>query len=436
MIERNLFYYRIFIVIFWIEACFGFVSEELLPFDALVQLKSPLFFLFDVALVVLGLKTITLRRDKIILWSFVIIAILSTLIINHEGVISFVNGFRQFIGMLFFIPIVRYLITCDRGAEFKQKIDKQLYIFLCLQPFCLVEQFIRYGAGDRGGGTMGDGSSGPISSLICIISFYLISQKWDSNNYFKSLRENKKYIFLLFPVFLNETKISLIYIAVYFILLYRYEIKNIGKLILLSPVFLVMMFGLYNVYLYATHQEDTDVLSVEFIHDYLIGNDIDDIIQFSQLSADGEFEADNIWFVDLPRFLKIGLIPSTLSSTNGGLTFGAGLGQFKGGTTLDKTKFSKDNKWVLNGSIFMIYMYVIQLGIVGLIWGITSFVVIIRKGDSSIGMANKNRLFMIFMYIVTLFYLPMLTFLPFAVVFYYICAMSTIKIGDKANSDN
>ncbi len=429
MIERNLFYYRIFIVIFWIEACYGFVSEELLPFAHLDALQSPLFFLADVVLVVLGFKTITLLRDKIILWSFVAIAVLSTLVINHIGMIPLVNGSRQFIGMLFFIPILRYLLTCDQGAVFKQKIDKHLYIFLCIQSVCLVEQFVRYGAGDHGGGSMGNGYSGPISTLICMISFYLASQNWDEENYFASLKANRKYIFLLFPVFLNETKISFIYIAIYFILLYRYKVQNIGKIVLFSPIFIAAILGLYNVYAYVTNVGDKNVFSAEYLNAYLVGNDIDEIITYSQMAADDEFEDDYLWFIDVPRFLKVFLIPETLSKTNGGMTFGAGMGQFKGGSTLEKTRFSTENKWVLNGSIFMIYIYMIQLGVVGLLWGLISFIAVIRNHGSTIKYALQNRIFIIAVYIAALVYLPMLTFLPFAVIFYYICTVSTIPVA-------
>jgi hypothetical protein len=431
MIERNLFYYRIFIVIFWIEACYGFVSEELLPFAHLDALQSPLFFLADVALVVLGFKTITLLRDKIILWSFVAIAVLSTLVINHIGMMALINGSRQFIGMLFFIPITRYLMTCDQGAIFKKKIDKQLYIFLWIQAFCLVEQFVRYGAGDHGGGSMGNGASGTVSSMICLISFYLASQNWDEDNYFASMKANKKYIFLLFPVFLNETKISFIYIIIYFVLLYRYKVQNIGKLILVSPIFIAAILGMYNVYAYVTDVGDKNVFSAEYLNAYLVGNDIDEIITYSQMAADDEYEEDYLWFIDMPRFLKIFLIPETLSKTNGGMILGAGLGQFKGGSTLEKTRFSTENKWVLNGSIFMIYIYMIQLGVVGLLWGLSSFIAVIRNQGSTIRHALQNRLYLIAMYIAALVYLPLLTFLQFAVVFYYICTVSTIPVTDS-----
>jgi hypothetical protein len=344
---------------------------------------------------------------------------------------SMVNGSRQFIGMLFFVPIFRYLLTCERGAEFKQKIDRQLYIFLWIQALCLVEQFVRYGAGDHGGGSMGNGSSGTISTLICMISFYLISQKWDENNYFKSLKDNKQYVLLLLPVFLNETKISLIYIAVYFILLYRYEIKNIGKLVFLVPLFAVMMVGAYYLYVVATNQEDTNVLSSEYMTEYLVGEDTDEIITYSQMAANDEYEDDYIWFIDVPRFLKVSLMPETLSTTNGGMILGAGLGHFKGGSSVERTKFFAENMWVLNGSIFMLYIYVIQLGILGLIWGITSFIAILR-GHGNAPLERKNKLFIIMIYVAAMFYLPMLTFLPLAVVFYYICAVSTTKVAEVA----
>jgi hypothetical protein len=267
--------------------------------------------------------------------------------------------------------------------------------------------------------------------MICLISFYLASQNWDEDNYFASMKANKKYIFLLFPVFLNETKISFIYIIIYFVLLYRYKVQNIGKLILVSPIFIAAILGMYNVYAYVTDVGDKNVFSAEYLNAYLVGNDIDEIITYSQMAADDEYEEDYLWFIDMPRFLKIFLIPETLSKTNGGMILGAGLGQFKGGSTLEKTRFSTENKWVLNGSIFMIYIYMIQLGVVGLLWGLSSFIAVIRNQGSTIRHALQNRLYLIAMYIAALVYLPLLTFLQFAVVFYYICTVSTIPVTDS-----
>jgi hypothetical protein len=425
MIERNLFYYRIFIIIFWIEACFGFVSEELLPF--IHPLKSPLYFFFDIVLVLLGLATLKTKRDKIVLCAFLVIGIVSTLMVNGESVMSYINGSRQFIGVIFFIPIFRYLLTCSRGAEFREKIDKNLFIFLCLQTVCLTEQFIRYGANDHGGGTLGNGGSGVISTLICLLSFYFISKKWDSSNYLLSLKKNWLYIFLLYPIFLNETKASFIYLAVYFVLLYKFEMKSIGKMFIAAPLIVLCTYGLYGAYKWATNASD-DVATEDYMTEYLVSTDLDELVKVAQAVQDGDIEPDGMWEVDIPRFAKLGLMPFVLSDTKGGNVLGAGLGQFKGGTTLGLTKFAAEYQWLLLGSVPMLMFVGLQLGIIGLIWFFYVMIChIISFSREDNEFERKMKLFLLAVLALSLFYNDMFQLAIFTSMYCYLAMVNTLK---------
>jgi hypothetical protein len=426
MIERNLFYYRIFIIIFWIEACFGFVSEELLPFEALVKLKSPLFFLFDIIIVLLGLACMERKKDKVLLGSFVLIAVVSTILINKESWIALINGSRQFIGVIFWVPIFRYLLTCKRGVEFREKIDRNLFVFLCLQAFCITEQFIRYGANDHGGGSLGNGYSGVISTLICLLSFYFISKKWDSSNYIESLKKNWLYIFLLYPVFLNETKASFLYLAVYFLLLYKFEIKTVGKLLIAAPLIVAGVVGLYNIYLVATNQQDVDVASEDTMTEYLLSTDVDELVNISQAVQDDGLETDNIWGVDLPRFAKIGLLPTVMANSNGGMLLGAGLGQFKGGTTLELTKYATENQWYISGTIPLIQFIVVQLGVIGFIWFCLCILNIISFKDKTSGFATQKKLFLLAVVMLSFVYNDMFQFGILTAIYCYIGVESSL----------
>lgn len=425
MIERDLFYYRVFIVIFWIQGCFGFVSEELLPF--LIPAKSVLFLLLDMALAYLCVETIQRKKEKWIVASFFVIAIISTLLLNKLGIVTFVNGSRQFFGLMFSVPIFRYLLTCKRGIEFREKIDKQLYAFLCIQPVCIIEQAIRYGVGDHGGGTMGKGFSGVITSLIFIISFYFVSKNWDFDNVMSSLKSNKKYLLLLFPVLLNETKICFIYFAVYFLLLYRLELKTFIKIALAAPIIGVVGYALLSVYSVASNATD-DTFTFSNLYEYLSSSDADELISVGQAVQDEIIETDNIWSIDLPRFVKIGLTPSLLDRTGGGMFLGAGVGQFKGGTTLELTPFARENKWAIQGSVPMMFFVIVELGIVGFAWFIYTMLNIIalkRRNDSEMSMHVKLLLSAIAL--LCLFYNDMYQNAFLCLVFCYV-AMTTYTV--------
>jgi hypothetical protein len=360
----------------------------------------------------------------------VLIAVVSTILINKESWIALINGSRQFIGVIFWVPIFRYLLTCKRGVEFREKIDKNLFVFLCLQAFCITEQFIRYGANDHGGGSMGNGYSGVISTLICLLSFYFISKKWDSSHYIESLKKNWLYIFLLYPVFLNETKASFLYLAVYFLLLYKFEIKTVGKLLIAAPLIVAGVVGLYNIYLVATNQQDVDVASEDTMTEYLLSTDIDHLVEVAQAVQDQDIEPDNVWSVDLPRFAKISLLPSIISDTPGGLLLGAGLGQFKGGTTLELTKFATEYQWILYGSVPMLMFVSIQLGIIGLIWFFYVMIFhIISFSRNDDGFACKMKLFLLAVLTLSLFYNDMFQLAIFTSMYCYLAVVNTLKIG-------
>ena len=170
--------FGILIVLFWIWATFGFVADELLPF--LEGMRVGVYLLLDAVLIILGIATIRHKSDYILLFSFLIIGFISTDIVNKLTWVNFLNGCRDFLPMLFIPPILKYFLEQDNRRErFVKAFDKHLMIFLVVQAPCLIYQFVKYGANDHGGGSLGNGFSGVISTLIYIISFYLISRDFD-----------------------------------------------------------------------------------------------------------------------------------------------------------------------------------------------------------------------------------------------------------------
>lgn len=80
---------------------FGFVADELLPF--LEPLRPAVFLLLDGLVVLLGLATLRQRGDIIVALSYMAIAVVSSLIVNHGSVATFVNGSRDFVGLVLMV---------------------------------------------------------------------------------------------------------------------------------------------------------------------------------------------------------------------------------------------------------------------------------------------------------------------------------------------
>lgn len=377
MLNKYNLYYRTFLVLFWGAMCWGFVTEEFLTF--LAPLENAFFLLMDVALLVIGMCLLRRKRDVAILLSFLGIAVLSTVLINRLSFLTFFNGSRDFFGILFVVPVLAFFLSGDRAVEFKTRFDRQLRIWLALQAFCLVWQFIRYGANDHGGGTMGYGASGMVSMLIYIVSYYLTIQNWDFDDYWGSFKRNKWNVLLLIPTYLNETKFSFLLLVLYFILLFRPTRRTLLQMAYVLPVAIVLFIGVMHLYLSTiddTIKTEYDVLSWEYLSEYIFsGDDLDDRIELALDLQEGVVEQDPDYdlIVDIERVAKINFMPDLVEKTRGGIFLGAGLGHFKGGTTVAETQFMRTNKWILIGTRPWIFTVFIQLGVSGLLWFFGSF---------------------------------------------------------------
>lgn len=422
-----------FMTAFWVTCCWGFVADELIP--PLHRLDTLKFLFVDGILLFLGLATLRNRFDIIAIVSFTLLSAFSTFVINHESVVIYFNGFRDFIGLLFVLPIIRYFLTSDHVSEFKSYFDKTLFIWLCLQAPCITWQFLRYGAGDWGGGTLGEGGSGITSMLIYVVSFYLISSRWDSSNYMLSLRENKWYVILLYPTFLNETKISFVLLVAYFILLLKFDRVLLLKMIYIVPLTIVLCIGAFFAYIYATGQDAGEMLSSDTYNEYLQGNDVDELVELSQLLQDGFFddamEADTFWAMDLPRFAKIGLSIPIVGSKASNLLFGMGIGHFKGWTTGRMTKFAEEYQWLLNGTRPEIFEIFVQLGLLGLAWLGWLLAKITFYGASKYPLHKQIRILISLCWILIMIYNDSLRDVFECIVFFYI--LMVLKTFGKAD---
>ena len=427
MLEKYKVFTGLFFGAFWVLLTFGFISEELMP--PLIPLRSVVMLLCDAVFLILGLYSLRDRRDQIVFGSFVVLGCVSSYL-NNLGVVFIVNGARDFFGMLFAIPICRFLLKSRFSDRFIESFDKQLWIFLILQTFCVTWQFFRYGPGDHGGGSMGNGFSGIVTTLIYIISFYLLSKKWNYGNYWMELWKNKVYVFLLFPTFLNETKIGFLFLLAYFLLLLRVEWKTVFKVLISIPLIIVAMIVAGYAYLTVTGQTFESVFSQSAMDDYMVGEDPEELVELGMAIQDGIYEREDIGQVDIPRFSKLIFIPEALKDAAGGSLFGAGLGQFKGGTTLSLTPYADTWAWLLGGSVPYIFFIVIQLGVLGAAWLFYNlFTVMLPQSPMPLG--RNIKIFVWLILALMMFYNDSLRFFPFCAIIFYIILFGYVNVTEK-----
>ena len=266
------------------------------------------------------------------------------------------------------VPILRYFWATEyRHDLFVKSLDKQLYIFLWLQVPAVLFQFFMHGAGDKVGGTMGDGFSGVLSFCIYYVSFYLLTKRIDRNNIMRSLYKNWTLIFLLFPTFLNETKISFGLIIVYFVLLMPIDRKYIIRMTFLAPLVIILV-AVGSFFYSSTVNESQGKLKLdsEFFEEYLDA-DIDQLEKGLEYLEKYENEEE----FDIPRFTKLGLMPMVFSAHPGNNILGFGINIYSRGKYIEESDFNKEYDWLLRGTSPHIYSTYMQLGIIGSIWMMT-----------------------------------------------------------------
>ncbi len=430
MIEKSKFYYYSFCLLLWGLATWGFVLQEIVP--GLMPMWSATRMILDVGLITVGIMTLRDRRDIAVIAVFLILTFFSSVFLNKESIFTYANGVREFAGLLFMAPIVRYIVTNYRREEYIKSLDRQLLIFLMLQLIAIPYQAVKYGVGDHGGGTLGDGMSGAVSTIIYLGTFYLISRRWDSHNYLRSLRENWMYLLLLIPSFLNETKISFIYFFLFFLLLFGVNVRSLFKLMLALPVMVVLLGVAAYVYLNVTKQDAEMFVDADFYQAYLFGEDTDNLLEIGENYQDGDYyELEDQWAIDLPRFYKIFAGPTLLKGTKGGLIWGVGLGQFKGGTNMDKTEFARKNDFMLRGTVPMLYDLIIQMGLLGVAWFFWNLISAIRYKNRRTSMSLNIKVYISVIVLLQVCYGTLLSYSIVDFVLFYLMFRSCVMVPEE-----
>lgn len=343
---------NIFFVIISVYAYFNFFTEFI--FNSLKQSGSIVFLILDTLFLILGIVSLRLKSDKIYFTLFIVLTLLSQIFNQYSDPIQYLNGFREFIPVFCAPFIIKYLLN-QQGSSFINSFNRFLKLFLLLQIPVAILQYKEYGPGDYVGGTLGEGFSGTITVLIYLSTFYLFRYE----NISLSITHIKKLLFIFtcwIPTFINETKIAFLLLPLFFIFQLQINKGQLFKSVLLILFFLPLM--LYTLQtLYLTNDRYNKVkFDQEYFKNYLFGEE-------RRQASEAK--------VDLPRFLRLELGIKVLAENNYSLFLGKGLGHFKGGTTMDKTEFAKQNQDIMSGSIIYIFFLLMQLGVLGLILIVT-----------------------------------------------------------------
>lgn len=403
----------------YIAAFYPFVMQESGLISLFDKVNSPLMLLFDAAAILLGVLTLRKTVDIIMLLTLLVISFVSTCLFNGGSIVFWLNGLRMYLPCIFIIASLRY-ITADVRCrdDFVRRMDKFLYIFLWAQAPVITFQYLRYGAGDFVGGTIGHMGSGMMSSMIFMTSFYLMQRRWDpSLSYLRNITKNWVLIFLLFPTGLNETKISLIYIMLYFIFLLKVDKKFIIRFLLILPVAVAVFFVSLYAYIQVTGNEQ--YLDLEYMEYYARGDDelYDMMEDFVDYSDDYEF----IEAPDFPRGAKFVMIPMFLNNEPYAETWGYGVGLVKGGTSLEKSNFSKSYDWFMEGTIMQGMIWWLELGWLGLLWGLFYLLVLFGViGPRPLSLNNSIVAFLVIFTAIQVAYSPIMSKIVFVYIFSYI----------------
>ena len=375
-IERSELVWRVFIVTFWIRALWVYCVETFVP--ALGPLETVMQLAVDMVIATLGIVTMRRRSDIVYAAVFVVTALVITCFYNHNSVAFFLNGMRDFLGFILVMPIYHYFSdNATRRARFIDRMDRHLLAFLIVQAVCITHQFLQYGAGDHGGGSLGNFQSGVITTLIYLISFYLAHKRMAGYSYVYGLWRNKWLIVLLAPTFLNETKVSFVFLAMYFVLLIPLNRRALVRMLVAIPLVLVLATVAFVTYSRVAGEQASGIFTMEYYTEmYLYNEDSERYAQFL-------LEEDNGTVEDVPRFTKIMLMGDIDDEHPGHALTGWGAGQFKGGTITEQSDFYKEYEWLLFGTVpYSVHMWV-QLGFIGLALMVVFFVMNMRATHRS-----------------------------------------------------
>lgn len=408
-------------VMFWVLATYNFITQEVTGTEVpAVELGVRL--LGQGVMVILGLWTLRSRTDIVIIAAFCLLTLVSTLWVNHQGFMVWVDGLRLYLGFLFMVPILRYLLS-DKQMRgwFIARMDRNLYRFLWIQVPCILWQFARYPHPDFVGGSLGWMMSGVVSNMIYLSSFYLMLRRWDAGeNYIRNLIDNRILLFLLFPSFLNETKVSFVFLVMYFFFLIPMDRRFIRNIAWIAPVIAVFLGVALYLYTRAVGGNNDQITDMAVTSTYLVGDEA--ALNLVEGIMENKYDEDES---DYARGLKFAITPAIMNRNPPSWFVGYGVGQYKVGDSADNVPFARQYQWLLRGTMIQGHVIWLEMGLVGVGLYFIYWLVLLGVFRRKVGRNKQLQWYTgLNMVIFTVYNAPMLV-IPFVILFLYLVCVST-----------
>jgi len=400
---------KIFFIILYIYLYIGIISTVS---PALKGYSGYLLFCCDLGLIGLGLMFINKPKNRFILGLFLFFIVTSTFTyaVNfNANLLSHINGLREYFILFSAYSFINVVFLSDCRELFLKKLYGFIKPFLIIQIPVTFYQFSKYGAGDSVGGTFGHGETGVLTIVIFTLCFYLV---WVHTNRRTSDRFNFRINLIilpfLLPIFINETKISFIFLALFFL----FQLNLRGKALVSNIILLIFAIAILNIYnnYNAAGVRSESVFNKEFLKEYL-AMEFEGKDEYNKKEFLEKYSLEKGEYIDIPRLTKITLAIKTLSQDSLKMLLGNGIGIFKGGKILGRSEYSVENLWLLGGSRPYLFFLLIQGGLINtLLILILLFYALIRNYKKRVSQNGKSRLlknlryFLLAILIVILFY--------------------------------
>ena len=419
LVENALF------LVFWVLAVYNCIVQELTGAENhTVDLLGRLFG--QGMLILLGLWTLRKKTDIAVIAVFCLFTLIGTCWVNGHGLFVWVDGLRLYVGFLFLPPIIRYLLSDkELWTGFVARMDRNLYRFLWLQfPVMIIERLHYYNL-DLIGGTLGYMHSGIISNLIYLISFYLMLRQWDkSKGYLENLREHWVLILLLFPSLLNETKVSFIFLLMYFFLLVPMDRKFIKRILWIAPLIVVAFMGALYVYSQSLGGKAGDMEDMASMTKYVIGDEA--ALNAVEWTMEREMMDENAEVQDLIRGLKFVIMPAIMDRNPPAWVWGYGLGLYKIGDAAQGHPYAKRYQWLMMGTMMQGLLFWLEVGLVGVAMYLLYFPLELRLFKRRLPRSKQLQWFLGVNALLIGFYNSAFLSLPFCIIFIYMMLVSSI----------
>lgn len=409
MVASKVFKFKI-ITFFFILGVVSFKGALFEYLPSLQRVDTYLLLGSDILIAALGLSALT-EAPKVVVWSmitFLCISSLSYLMGPMDNLWMHINGLREIINIYFLFLFFYSLFNNGYQYYFNSIFKYFTYLFLFLQiPFSIL-QFMKHGASDDVGGTLGAGYSGILTLSIFILVYYLIENNNHNRPDFSKLKylASKSYFFI--PVFLNETKITFILIPIFILSIVGFrKLKSLAFAVIMGGGMLFLFANLFTGYgnksFHASEKNPiNEIYNEDYLKEYLSGN------------PTGEE-------VDVPRFTKLMIGVQLLSREQSSLFFGQEYGAFKGGTTMGITSFAAKYFWLLQGSRPYLFYILITGGISLLILILFLFIKFVgaKPYKQFRNFSNGLLIFLCSVFLIILFYNDALRGIFFISIFTY-----------------